>query len=227
MEQLAWYKWQALFADWQVFAQGLGKTVLTSALALLLALLLGVLMGALGTAPWPPVRRISRLYVDLIQNIPLVTQVFFLFYAIGHWGLHPATLWIGVIALGVYHGAYMAEAIRAGIQAIHRGQLEAALSQGFTYSQAMRHIILPQAVRVILPALTNQAVSLIKNSSILAMISGWDLMHQADSWASDTGNYGPAYLVAWALYFALCFPLATWARRLEERAVLPGREVKA
>jgi aspartate/glutamate/glutamine transport system permease protein len=228
MGRFAWFKWQALFTDWTLFAQGLGKTVLTSVLALFLALALGTLFGILATSPWRWAKLVNRGYVDLIQNTPLVTQVIFLFYALGHWKVYLDPITIGVIGLGLYHGAYIAEVVRAGIQSIHRGQLEAAFSQGFSYPQAMRHIILPQAAQVVLPPLTNQAVSLIKNSSILAMISGYDLMQQADSWSADKGYYGPAYLVAWALYFLLCFPLAALARRLEERvAKARGQEVKA
>lgn len=228
MERFAWFKWQALFTDWALFAEALGQTVTTSVLALALSLALGTLFGVLGSAPWRSARLVNRGYVELIQNTPLVTQVFFLYYALGHWKVFLSPLMIGVIGLGMYHGAYVAEVVRAGIQSIHRGQLEAAFSQGFTYAQAMRHIVLPQAAQVVLPPLTNQAVSLIKNSSILAMISGGDLMFQADSWSSDTGYYGPAYLMIWAIYFALCFPLATWARQLEVRAAKArGGEVKA
>lgn len=228
MQRYAWFKWQALFTDWALFAEGLGQTVKVSVLALALSLALGTLFGILGTAPWRPARLVNRLYVELIQNTPLLTQVFFLFYALAHWKIMLETYWVGVLGLGFYHGAYIAEVVRAGIQSIHRGQLEAATSQGFTYLQAMRYVILPQAAQVVLPPLTNQAVSLIKNSAILAMISGWDLMHRADSWSADTGYYGPAYLVAWALYFALCYPLAALARRMEERAARArGQEVKA
>lgn len=217
MDRFAAFKWQALLRDWQVFLEGLGQTAMTSVSALLLSLLLGVLAGTLATSPWQPGRYANRLYVNLIQNTPLVTQVFFLYYALPHFGVLLPTSLVGVLGLGIYHGAYMAEVVRAGIQAVHRGQLEAALSQGFTYAQAMRYVILPQAAQVVLPPMTNQAVALIKNSSILAMISGGDLMFQADSWSAATGYYGPAYLTVWAVYFAMTFPLAQLARRWEER----------
>ncbi|HEY3364252.1 MAG TPA: amino acid ABC transporter permease [Symbiobacteriaceae bacterium] len=228
MQRFAWFKWQALFHDWHLFGQGLVKTVSTSALALVVALALGILFGIMATAPWRGTRLISRAYVDVIQNTPLFTQVMFFFYALGHWKIYPTPLWIGVIGLGTYHGAYVAEVVRAGIQSIHRGQMEAALSQGFTYSGAMRHVVLPQAIQVILPPLTNQAVALIKNSAILATISGYDLMHMADSWSAEKGYYGPAYLAVWVVYFLLCFPLATYARKLEARVARErGGEVKA
>ena len=111
----------------------------------------------------------------------------------------------------------MSEAVRAGIQAIPRGQLEAAYSQGFKFRDAMCYIILPQAKRMALPPLTNQAVSLIKNTSVLAMVAGGELMYQADSWASTSLYYGPAYIVTGLLYLIICLPLALYANRLEER----------
>ena len=108
------------------------------------------------------------------------------------------------------------EIIRTGIEAVPKGQTEAALSQGFTYADTMRIIILPQAVRTILPPLTNQVVNLIKNTSTVAIISGADIMFTAKAWAYDTTNYVPAFAGAAFLYFIMCFPLATWARRKEE-----------
>ncbi|HUX12901.1 MAG TPA: amino acid ABC transporter permease, partial [Spirochaetia bacterium] len=124
---------------------------------------------------------------------------------------------VGVIGVGVYHGAYVAEVVRAGIQSISRGQVEAAYSQGFNFWLTMRYVVLPQAVRVVLPPLTNQAIFLVKNTSVLAMVAGGDLMYQADSWAADSLNYGPAYVVTGLLYLAICFPLSRVARRLETR----------
>jgi putative glutamine transport system permease protein len=125
---------------------------------------------------------------------------------------------VGVLGVGIYHGAYIAEVVRAGIQSIHRGQMEAALSQGFNYIGAMRYVILPQAARVVLPPLANQAVNLIKNTSVMALIAGGDLMYRADSWSSETLHYGPTYVVVGLLYLAICFPLANLVRYLEKRA---------
>ncbi|KLU60186.1 putative glutamine ABC transporter permease protein GlnM [Peptococcaceae bacterium CEB3] len=213
----AWFKWQALFRDWRVFADGLGHTVLASILALALALALGILFGMMGTTHEKVFRVINRIYVEFIQNTPLVIQVFFLYNGLPHLGLMLPVLSVGVLGVGIYHGAYIAEVVRAGIESVHRGQMEAALSQGFAFRQAMRHIILPQAARVVLPPLTNQAVNLIKNTSVLAMIAGGDLMYHADSWSADNIYYGPAYVTVGLLYLALCFPLARLARYLERK----------
>jgi putative glutamine transport system permease protein len=96
--------------------------------------------------------------------------------------------------------------------------MEAALSQGFTHLQAMRYIILPQSVKIALPPLANQMVALIKNTSVLAMIAGGDLMYRSNAWASNgTLSYGPAYLVCGILFFCLCFPLTYFAKRYERK----------
>jgi len=213
----AGFKWLAVFRDWSVFAEGFVMTIALSVVALALALLLGILFGVLGTAQWKPFRWINRVYVEFIQNTPLVIQVFFLYHGLPHLGLMLPVFSVGMFGVGIYHGAYIAEVVRAGIQAVPRGQLEAAYSQGFSYWEAMRYIILPQAKRMSYPPLTNQAVSLIKNTSVMAMVAGGDLMYHADSWASSNLYYGPAYVVTGLLYIAICFPLATYARRLERK----------
>ena len=213
----AWFKWQALFRDWRFFAEGFANTLLASVLALSLALALGIFFGVLGSAHWKVPKAINRIYVEFIQNTPLVIQVFFLYHGLPHLGIMLPVLVVGVLGVGIYHGAYIAEVVRAGIQSIHRGQMEAALSQGFSFWEAMRHVILPQAARVVLPPLTNQAVNLIKNTSVLAMIAGGDLMYHADSWSTDNIYYGPAYVAVGLLYLAICYPLASLARYLERR----------
>lgn len=214
----AGFKWLALFQDWQVFAEGFLTTLIIAVLGLVLALALGILFGILGAAPGKIFRAINRIYVEFIQNTPLVIQVIFLYHGLPHLGIVLPVFTIGVLGVGVYHGAYIAEAIRGGLQAIPRGQMESAYSQGFSYWQSMRYIILPQAKRIVYPPITNQAVSLIKNTSVLAMIAGGDLMYHADSWSSSNLYYGPAYVVTGLLYLSLCYPLAKFARHLEKKA---------
>jgi putative glutamine transport system permease protein len=214
----ALWRWQRLFMDAPEFLAGFGVTILVSIFALLFALGLGVIFGLCSTSRFWLLRFPARVYVEFFQNTPLVVQVFFAYNALPYLGIRLEVFFIGMFCVGIYHGAYVAEVFRAGITSIPKGQMEAARSQGFSYIQAMRHIILPQTVTIVLPPLANQAVNLIKNTSTLALIAGGDLMYRADSWASNgTLSYGPAYLVTGALYFILCFPLVTWARRREAR----------
>ena len=212
-------RWEALFLNIDVLWQGALVTLLVASLGLAMALALGTVIGVMSASHWRAARAGARVYVEFYQNTPLLIQVFMLYNAIPliYPGLFIPVIVIGVFGVGMYHGAYIAEVVRAGIQSIGRGQLEAALSQGFTYVGAMRYIVIPQAMRIVLPPLTNQAVNLIKNTSVIAIIAGGDLMYAGDSFAGRYGHYGPTYVVVGLLYFLMCFPLAVLTRRLEER----------
>jgi putative glutamine transport system permease protein len=231
----ALFKWEALFKDWQIFSEGFGVTIAYSILSLALAVILGVVFGVMGSTQNKVAKAFNRVYVEFIQNTPLPLQMFFLvnlvLYRVGMeyeisskfivWleDIHPVlpVFIAGVIGIGVYHGAYMAEAVRAGIGAVPKGQLEAAYSQGFSYWSAMWHVVLPQAKRLAFPPMTNIAVNLIKNTSVMAMVAGADLLYRADSWSSEHLYYAPSYIVTGLLYLAICYPLATYARALERK----------
>jgi putative glutamine transport system permease protein len=211
-------RWFFLWRDRSAFLEGFGITLLVSICALLLALALGIIFGLFSTSSKKLLKAIARIYVEFFQNTPLVVQVFFVYNALPYLGLTLDVFSIGMLCVGIYHGAYVSEVVRAGITSIPKGQMDAAKSQGFSYLQSMRWIILPQTITIVLPPLGNQAVNLIKNTSVLALIAGGDLMYRADSWASNgTLSYGPAYLVPGLLYFILCFPMVSWARRHEVR----------
>jgi putative glutamine transport system permease protein len=214
----ALWRWQRLFDEYPLFLEGFGITILVSLCALLLALVLGIVFGLFSTSGKKFLRMISRIYVEFFQNTPLAVQVFFTYNALPYIGVKLDVFVIGMVCVGIYHGAYVSEVVRAGITSIPRGQMDAARSQGFSYIQAMRWIILPQTLTIVLPPLGNQAVNLIKNTSVLALIAGGDLMYRSQSWAANgTLSYGPAYVMTGLLYFLLCFPLVTWARRQEVR----------
>lgn len=216
----ALFKWEAVLTEWPVFAVGFGTTALVSVLGLLLALALGLAFGMAGASRSKGLRAPTRIYVEFFQNTPLVIQVFFLYNGLPYAGLVLPVLAVGVLGVGIYHGAYVAEIVRAGIAAVPNGQKEAAASQGFNAWQTMVHVVLPQTRRIVLPPLANQAVFLIKNTSVLAMVAGGDLMYQADSWAAGNLYYGPAYVVTGLLYLALCLPLSRWVRRMEKNAAV-------
>lgn len=217
LEIFAAYKWEALWQRWPDIALAFGTTVGISVLALVIALALGIVFGVLSVSRIPVFRAITRMYVEVVQNVPLLLQVF-VFYAIFPLlGLTLAAFWIGVLAIGIYHGGYISEVVRSGIGSIHRGQFEAAKSQGFSYWQTMFLIILPQAMRIIMPPLAVQAANLVKNTSVLALIAGGELMYFSNSFAGATSYYGPVYVVAAVLYFIICFPLSRLALYLEHR----------
>ena len=215
--------WIDLFENFDLYMQGFGMTLKVSLVGLVLALILGIFFGLFSTSRKKILRFGARIYVEIFQNTPLVIQVFFYYsclpYLVG--GRVPKFI-LGIMGVGIYHGAYIAEVIRTGIEAVPKGQVEAAHSQGFSYIQVMRYVILPQTVKIIMPPLANQTLNLVKNTSTLAMVAGLDLMYFADSWASSSGgHYTQGYIACAVLYFIICFPIASLARYLELKAKEP------
>lgn len=129
---------------------------------------------------------------------------------------------LGFLGVGLYHAAYISEVIRTGIEAVPRGQMEAAQSQGFTRAQAYWYIVLPQTFKIILPPLCNQALNLVKNTSVLALVAGGDLMYRSDNFVSLYG-YLQGYIVCCLMYFIICFPLAMLVQWLERRSGASAR----
>ncbi|TQR60451.1 amino acid ABC transporter permease [Campylobacter troglodytis] len=199
------------------FLSGFAYTLSVSILAILLALIIGIIGGMMASSKIKILIVLNRIYVEFFQNTPLVIQIFFLYFALPPLGLSLDVFSVGVLGIGAYHGAYISEVVRAGILSVPKGQFEAASSQGFTYIQQMRFIILPQTIKIILPPLTNQMVNLVKNTSVLLIIAGGELMFVADVYAADSGNYAPSYLFAAFLYFIICYPLAKFAKGYEDR----------
>ncbi len=212
------HRWLRLLGDFDQFLTGLKTTLLVALLGLLLAMALGLLFGILSCTRVKLLQLLARIYVEFFQNTPLVVQVFFYSFGLPFLGIPIPDFFVGIIGVGLYHGAYIAEVFRSGIEAISKGQTEAAQSQGFHYLQTMWYIILPQTLKVILPPLTNQAMNLVKNTSVLAMVAGMDIMYFAKSWAGNNGYFYQGYLSAGLLYFLLCYPLARLTARLELNA---------
>lgn len=210
------FKWEALFSDISWFMQGFEYTFLISLGALFLALLIGMLFGVILTSHLKFLSKIIKVYVEFIQNTPLLIQVLFLFNCLPLLGIKLNVTVIGMVGVGLYHGAYITEVVRNGIESVDKGQFEATYSQGLDYWQSMYYVISPQAFKFILPPLTNQIVTLIKNTSVISIISGADIMFVANSWSGENLYYGPAYVFTGVLYFLLCFPVGHMLRRFEK-----------
>ena len=219
-------RWQITFDSIDAFWDGFFVTLQVVVWGLILALALGTILGVFSTTRSRVRRAISRVYVEFYQNTPLPVQVIFM-YLMGPQLLQIATgsaapvaipsVVLGFVGVGLYHAAYVAEVIRTGIEAVPRGQMEAALSQGFTRVQAYIYIILPQTFKVILPPLCNQALNLVKNSSVLALVAGGDLMYRSNSFVGTYG-YLQGYILACVMYFIICFPLSMLVQYLEKRS---------
>lgn len=223
--------WLKVWTYRATFGMGFLNTLLVAAVAVLLSLALGIVFGLMASSGNALLKGISRVYVEVIQNTPLLLQICFLYYALAFSGKSIGIIPTGILSIGIYHGAYMAEVIRAGIEAIPKGQFEAAEAQGFGYIGRMYYIILPQSIKIILPPMVNQVVNLIKNTSCLYIIGGADLISLTYSFvtgASTGGAYAPAYLVSGVLFFIMCFPLSklatVWEMNLKKRDMRVGKE---
>ena len=221
--------WSGQSANWLL--QGLITTLELSALAWLLAIFLGILAGALRTVTFTPLRAAAAFYVEFFRNVPLLVWMFFWYFgvppllprAVQDWLFnHGAEFWAAVIALGVYTGARMSEVIRAGILAIPRTQFEASLAMGLTVGQAYRLIILPIALRLIVPPMTNESLNLLKNSSVALTISVAELTFQTRQVETYTAKAIEALTAGTLIYLVLCLSIATVMSRLERRFAIPG-----
>jgi polar amino acid transport system permease protein len=211
--------------------QGIWVTLQIFALGWLAAVALGVLSGALRTTPIKPLRWLAGGYVEFFRNVPLLVWMFFWYFgmppllpqAVQEWLLdHGAEFWAAVCALGVYHGARFSEVIRAGILSIPKTQLEAAVSTGLTVMQAYRLIIVPIALRLIVPPATNETLNLLKNSSVALTIGVAELTFQTRQIETYTAKAFEALAAGTVIYLALCLAISAIMARIEQRVAIPG-----
>ena len=221
--------WSGQSGGWLL--QGLLTTLGISALAWLLAAVLGILSGALRTVPWKPLRAAATLYVEFFRNVPLLVWMFFWYFGVPpllpagarQWLFdHRPEFWAGMVALGVYHGARMSEVIRSGIQSIPKTQFEAAVAMGLTTFQAYRLIIVPIALRLIVPPVTSESLNLLKNSSVALTISVAELTFQTRQIETYTAKAIEALTAGTLIYLALCVGIASIMARVERRFAIPG-----
>lgn len=206
-----------LFDHWDMFLQGFGNTLKASLLALIGSFLLGTLIAIFRIAPIRPLNWVGTAYVEFIRNIPLILVVFVFFVGLPAVGIRLEPFVAGTLGLTVYTASFIAETIRAGIQAVPKGQTEAARSCGLTYLQTMRYVILPQAIKIVVPPMGNQFINLVKNSSVLGVIAGLDLMYFGDLISADTFVTFDVYIFVGIFYLILTLPLSLLVGYLERR----------
>lgn len=195
---------------------GLWLTLEISALSLVFALALGLLVGLGRVSRNPAARDLAAFYVEVIRGTPLLVQIFIVYFFIGT-VLKLSAFAAGVVALSVFTGAYVAEIVRAGIEAVPKGQTEAAQSLGLSNMQTMRHVILPQALRRVLPPLAGQSINLIKDSSLVSVMALTDLTKAGREVVSSTFSPFEVWFVVALMYLALTGLLSIAVRRLEKR----------
>lgn len=199
--------------------QGLGWTLFSSVLALFFSLIIGSCFAIMEVLPSKTARIFGQIYVEIFRNIPLLVITMFFYIVIPMYITNINGFVAGTIGLTIYTSAFIAETVRAGIQSIDKGQMEGARATGMTYWQTMRHIILPQAFKIVIPPLGNQFVNLVKNSSVLAFVAGFDLMYQGNAIASTTFDTINSYLIVGLLYLIITMPLSYYMNYLEKKLI--------
>jgi polar amino acid transport system permease protein len=218
----------AAYKKWRVgiLLQGLWLTLKVSIIAIFFGILIGLFTGLARISSNPALKWSAITYIEMVRGSPLLVQIFIWYFVLGtlinnilaKQGIGQiSALWFGVAALAGFTGAYVAEMVRAGIQSIHRGQTEAARSLGMTYVKSMRHVILPQALRRILPPLAGQFISLIKDSSLLGIIAIRELTKATREVVTTSLQPFELWFVCALLYLVLTFSLSMLLQYLERR----------
>ena len=162
-------------------------------------------------------RVLATSFIEIFRNTPFIIQVFMFFYVLPFYGLHLPAAYVGIVALAAFGSAYFAEVIRGGINAVAKGQLESARATGMSDWKAMRYVVLPQTLPIILPAMTNQTLSLVKESAVLSTITVGELTMAAITVQGETFRPFEAFIMIALMYWALNETIATIMRRLERK----------
>ncbi|MBX3002177.1 MAG: amino acid ABC transporter permease [Caldilineaceae bacterium] len=208
--------WNFIGEYWYFIFGGVGLTILLSFLSIALATVLS-LLGALGRlSKYPPAYALATFYISLIRGTPLLLQVIFFFLALPQLGITLTGLWAGVLALGLNYGAYMTEIMRAGIQAVDLGQREAAQAIGMTQPQIMRRIVLPQALRLVLPPIGNQFIAMLKDTSLISVTGFvWEILWRAQKVGRSNFRSLEALLIAAVFYWIITIMFSIVQGKLE------------
>ncbi|WP_026691924.1 amino acid ABC transporter permease [Peribacillus kribbensis] len=210
-------------ADWSVIPQnmhlllnGVLLTLQISALALIISIPFGIFLGLCRISKNKLVSFLSTAYIEFIRGVPLLVLLFWIFFVLGRF-MQLGSYWSAVLGLAAFSGAFVAEIVRAGIESVPKGQMESARSSGMSYTQAMRLIILPQAFRKMLPPLASQFIILIKDSSLVSVISVVDLTLVAKNIVATSFRSLEVWTAVAILYFIITFTLSQIIRIFERK----------
>ena len=209
------------------FINGAKITILLAIFTIIFGVILGVLFALMRISRNPVLKGIAAVYIEFIRGTPIMVQLFIFYYGLSFIGItfpdisvlgsNLNDLMAGIVALSINSAAYVAEIVRAGIQAIDKGQMEAARSLGLNYTISMKTIILPQAIKNILPALGNEFIAIIKESSIVSIIGIHELMYSNSTVRGITFRPFEPLIITAMVYFAITFTLSTLVRAFERR----------
>ncbi len=197
--------------------EGLAVTVQITLIGSAIALVLGLVIAVVRHSKLPVISALVGGLVQFIRGTPLLVQAFFLFYVFPSYGLTLPALTTGIIAIGIHYSAYAAEAYRAGIESVPRGQWEAATALSLSPRRRWTGVVLPQAIRAVIPSLGNYVIAMFKDSAILAAITVVEVLNTAQAIGSDSFRYLEPLTLAGLLYLLVSYPAAKLIRRLEHR----------
>ncbi len=209
------------------FLEGTKITIVLSLITIVFGVIFGIIFALMRISNNPILKSIAAIYIEFIRGTPVMVQLFIVYYGLSEIGIEFPDIYVlgsnfsdlmaGAIALSINSSAYVAEIIRAGIQAVDKGQMEAARSLGLDYATSMNSIILPQAIKNILPALGNEFIAIIKESSIVSIIGIHELMFNTDTVRGNTFIPFEPLLITAAIYFIITFSLSSIVRAFERR----------
>lgn len=200
------------------FINGTKFTLLLAFFTVIFGVVLGIILALMRISKSKLLNILGTAYVEFIRGTPVLVQVYLIYYGLPSMlGINLPDIVSAIIALSINSGAYVAEIIRAGIQAVDKGQMEAARSLGMKYTTAMRYIIIPQAVKNILPALGNEFIVVIKESSIVSVIGIHELMYNADTVRGNTFRAFEPLIIAAFMYFVMTYTLSKFMGKVERR----------
>lgn len=198
--------------------QGLGQTLEMTLISLVITAVLGLLFGLMTVSKQIVIRGIARVYISIIRGTPIIVQAFFIYFGIASaLGITMQPMTAGIITLSLNAGAYTAEIVRAGIQSVPKGQMEAARSLGLPYTMAMRKVILPQAIRTMVPTIVNQCIITLKDSSILSVIGVVELTQTGKLIIASNFESFNMWLIVAIIYFIIIWVLTKVSNILEKR----------
>lgn len=197
---------------------GLLVTLQVAVVSIILSFIIGGILGVIRFMKVPYLSLIVGAVVDIIRNLPLLLIIFFTYFALPQIGIQLSIFWSAVAAMTIFESAMLAEIIRAGLLAVPQGQMEAGRSTGMTYFSTLYYIVFPQSIKLMLPPIVSQFISLIRDTSLAVIISLPELTHHAKIiYAQDPSAVLPMFVAMTFLYFIICYSLSVFAKRLERK----------
>ena len=209
------FNWDVIVSSFPLLLSGLKITLLLGIVSIIAGLVLGLFISLIRLYGVRPASIAAKIYIDIFRSIPLLVLLIVVYYALPFVGLRLSPFMSAATALTLVSGAYTAEIFRAGIQAIPRGQFEASQALGLSYRHMMKDVILPQAIRVVIPPLTNNCINVMKDTALASVVAMPDLLKQATQAQALEANPTPL-IVAAIMYLALLWPLVVIVGRLEK-----------